>query len=144
MEVRIIGKMDNTLDNTFESANRVYDSNGLSPNLLTCSGGNIQPKVLEVEVLGDIGEKKYDCVAMRGRGDSNEQTLEINSNGLVNSITTVQKDNLVMIRQNIKDGLIPCKIGGGGRFELPRKQNAQRTSNRKRRSMSDSDNGEYP
>ena len=112
MEVRIIGRMDNTLDNTFESANRVYDSNGLSPNLLTCSGGNIQPKVLEVEVLGDIGEKKYDCVAMRGRGDSNEQTLEINSNGLVNSITTVQKDNFVLIRQNTKDGLIPCKIGG--------------------------------
>lgn len=36
------------------------------------------------------------CVAMRGRGMNNEQTLEPNTTGTTNAITTVQKDNLVM------------------------------------------------
>jgi len=35
------------------------------------------------------------CVAMRGRGDDNQQTLEVNSTGKTNSLTSVQKDNLV-------------------------------------------------
>ncbi len=32
MEVKIIGQMDNTMDHTFESANRVYDELGICPN----------------------------------------------------------------------------------------------------------------
>ena len=41
MEVRIIGNMDNTIDHTFESANRVYDKYGLCPTIPTCGGGTI-------------------------------------------------------------------------------------------------------
>lgn len=33
---RIIGQMDNTIDHTFESANRVYDLDGIAPALNTC------------------------------------------------------------------------------------------------------------
>lgn len=40
--------MDNTLDNTFESANRVYGVNGICPTIPTCGGGGIQPKIIEV------------------------------------------------------------------------------------------------
>lgn len=47
-DIEIIGCMDNTLDNTFESANRVYASEGLCPTIPTCGGGNIQPKLLEI------------------------------------------------------------------------------------------------
>ena len=47
MEVKIIGQMDNTVDHTFESANRIYDKNGLSPTINTCGGGGLQPKVIE-------------------------------------------------------------------------------------------------
>jgi DNA (cytosine-5)-methyltransferase 3A len=36
------------------------------------------------------------CVAMRGRGDNNDQQLEPNYTGKTNTITSVQKDNLVM------------------------------------------------
>lgn len=39
------------------------------------------------------------CVAMRGRGMKNEQTLEPNMKGTVNALTTVQKDNLVRVRE---------------------------------------------
>ena len=42
----VIGCMDNTVDHTFESANRVYDSRALAPTIPTCAGGNIQPKVM--------------------------------------------------------------------------------------------------
>lgn len=35
-------------------------------------------------------------VAMRGRGENNEQQLETNTQGVDNALTTVQKDNLVI------------------------------------------------
>lgn len=41
--------MDNTKDHTFESANRIYGVNGLSPTIPTCAGGGIQPKVMEIQ-----------------------------------------------------------------------------------------------
>lgn len=44
---------------------------------------------------GVIEETKY-IVAMRGRGESNEQKLEPNTQGVDNALSTVQKDNLVM------------------------------------------------
>ena len=128
--------MDNTLDHTFESANRVYDKEQLCPTIPTCAGGNIQPKVIEETrcvgglsndkwgtqyhqqdrvYKGDIalaqpanlpeGSYKY-IVAMRGRnperptdrtpGLPTEQRLEMNTEGLVNTLTIVQKDNLVL------------------------------------------------
>lgn len=131
----ILGQMDNTLDGTLESANRVYDSNGLAPTLPTGCGGGHTPKLLEVEVIGGIGDKKsnngtqyyqqdrvynknklspaiasasedfvpkiVDCVAMRGRGENNMQQLEINSEKITNSITTVSKDNMVLMREKV-------------------------------------------
>ena len=47
MDVKVIAQMDNTLDHTFESANRVYDVYGIAPTIPTCGGGGIQPKILE-------------------------------------------------------------------------------------------------
>ena len=41
MEVKVIGQMDNTIDNTLESANRVYDKEFISPTIPTCCGGGI-------------------------------------------------------------------------------------------------------
>lgn len=39
MEVKVIAQMDNTIDNTFESANRIYSADGLAPTLPTGCGG---------------------------------------------------------------------------------------------------------
>ena len=59
-EVKIIGQMDNTLDHTFESSNRVYDKNQLCPTIPTCGGGNIQPKVIEeIKCVGGLSESKW-------------------------------------------------------------------------------------
>lgn len=43
---KIIGQMDNTIDHTLESANRVYDLEGVAPTLNCCSGGGHQPKII--------------------------------------------------------------------------------------------------
>ena len=94
------------------------------------------------------------CVAMRGRNPENpsdrtpgielEQRLEINDTGCTNTLTTVQKDNLVLeeqvvaydeqnqtdsspkhnnrvikIRQATKQGFIECEIGGVFCSEYP-------------------------
>ena len=103
----VLGNMDNTIDHTFESANRVYDKNNLCPTIPTCAGGGIQPKIIE--------ETKC-CVVMRGRnpddpsdrtrGAKMEQRLEMNKNGLVNTLTTVQKDNMVLEKKIQKVGQI--------------------------------------
>lgn len=47
------------------------------------------------------GSYKY-IVAMRGRGENNGQQLEPNTQGVVNALTTVQKDNLVMEEKGAK------------------------------------------
>ena len=148
--------MDNTLDHTFESANRVYDKNQLCPTIPTCAGGGIQPKVIEdTKCVGGLSDDKWGTqyhqqdrvykgdialaqpanlpegsykyiVAMRGRnperptdrtaGLPTVQRLEKAPEGMVNTLTTVQKDNLVMeeieIKQATKEGSIKCKVGG--------------------------------
>lgn len=56
-----------------------------------------------------VGGKGIDdlvCVAMRGRGENNEQQLEPNTFGKTNALTSVQKDNLIM-------QLNPSKESGG-------------------------------
>jgi len=40
--------------------------------------------------------------AIRGRGDENNQTLEFNNNGTSNTITSVQKDNIVVTKNYIQ------------------------------------------
>lgn len=133
MEDKVIRQIGNVIDTGRDnpSAGRVYDQKGLSPTLGAMQGGHRQPMIVE-------------CAAMRGRGENNEQQLEIRSDECTNSITTVQKDNMVLIRQATKDGVIPCEVGGGMRSELSRQQDKTRKSAREWSDMPDSDNGEYP
>ena len=42
------------------------------------------------------------CGAIRGRGEKNEQTLELNNSDYTNSITTVQKDNILVNNYQIR------------------------------------------
>lgn len=68
----------------------VYDKNGLCPALLTMQGGGKQPMVID------------DCwiCAMRGRMHDGKwtQRLEVGEEDVSNSLTTVQKDNLLLER----------------------------------------------
>ena len=98
-EVRVIGQMDNTIDHTFESANRVYDKYGLCPTIPTCAGGGIQPKIIEERRMTDKGNEEVRVAAMRGRGEGWKQRFEVGSGEVTNALTTVQKDNLLLKKE---------------------------------------------
>lgn len=72
-------------------AGQVYDPKGVSPTITRCGdGGGRMPHIIE--------EQKYSC-AMRGRyleDGSTQQNLEVNNNETSNTITTIQKDSMVM------------------------------------------------
>lgn len=87
-------------DKTTEYCRRVYSVDAISPTVVTQSGGYQEVKILEEPV----------CVSSRGRNPENpsdrsagiylEQRIEINENGTTNTLTTVQKDNMVMEPSN--------------------------------------------
>lgn len=97
-------------------AGNVYDRGGISPCMSTFQGGNQQPMVVDVE---------KGVVAMRGRNPENpsdrtagvptEQRLEPNTQGISNTLTSVQKDNLVLekikINQPTAAGYVECEVG---------------------------------
>lgn len=97
-DVKVIGQMDNTIDNTFESANSVYDVEGVAPTMNTCGGGGLQPKILENKIVAMRG-RNPDNPSDRTVGSPTEQRLEVNMQGTSNCLTSVQKDNLVMENQ---------------------------------------------
>lgn len=50
----------------------------------------------------------------------NMTELEPRQDNISNTLTTVQKDNMVLIKQATKQGYAECELGGGSRFEFPR------------------------
>lgn len=76
-EIIVIGKMDHTLDNTLESANRIYSKDELK-TIVARRGRN--------------PENPSD----RPAGAKTEQRLEPNGEGVCNTLTSVQKDNLLL------------------------------------------------
>lgn len=102
MEVKVIGQMDNTIDHTFESANRVYDVEGVSPTINTCGGGGLQPKILEdaqaIRMVrteeGKALRKEYESGAIH-HGFNEHREMELRTDGVSNTLSTVQKDNYI-------------------------------------------------
>ncbi len=92
-------------DKMHDISRRVYEPDGISPTVHCQQGGNTELKIAENFALGG-GEEDPVIVAMRGRNPDNpsdrtkgaplEQRLEANEQGICNSLTTVQKDNLLM------------------------------------------------
>ena len=53
--------MDNTIDNTFESANRVYDCNGLCPTIPAMAGGGYVPMVPTIKIKQATKDGYIEC-----------------------------------------------------------------------------------
>lgn len=70
-------------------------------------GGGREPKII-VAMRG----RNPDDPSDRTAGSPTEQRLEPNTQGISNCLTSVQKDNLVLIKQATKEGSIECEIGG--------------------------------
>lgn len=113
MTIAKVGCMDNS-DGTLESANRVYSPGGLSPTL---------PKIM-VRMTGRNPERP----TSREPGLPTEQRLEKGQQGMCGTITTVQKDNLVVeerigVRQATKAGYIEMNAGGLCDLSYPDSEN---------------------
>lgn len=128
MKVKVIGQMDNTIDHTFESANRVYDIQGIAPTINTCSGGGLQPKILTNAasirmVRTDEGK------ALRRQYESHEihhefneyRKLELRQDGVTNTLSTVQKDNYICVAMRGRNSDNPSDRTAGS----PTEQNGQ-------------------
>lgn len=76
-------------------AGAVWDDKKLSPTLTTMQGGGREPMVIE----------QYEVVAERGRAYRGQAPqLEVNKEGIANTVTTVEKDNMVLEMGHIEKG----------------------------------------
>lgn len=107
-DVNVLG----SFEAKFKSTNRIYDvGGGCSPTLSTMQGGNQEPKILESQIVAMRG-RNPENPSDRTAGSPTEQRLEINMQGTSNCLTSVQKDNMVLIKQATKSGSIECEVGG--------------------------------
>ena len=94
LEAKQLGFMDNGTGK--HQSNTVYDENALCPNITTIEGGGTQQiKVCESQIVAMRG-RNPDNPSDRTAGSPTEQRLEPNAQGMCNSLTTVQKDNMVL------------------------------------------------
>ncbi|MGY4559449.1 DNA (cytosine-5-)-methyltransferase [Bacillus thuringiensis] len=85
---------------------RVYGTEGISPCLTTMQGGGQEPKIL----------------ALRGRYNENgltKQQAEFRNDDVTNTLTTVTKDNLLLIKEATKKGYAEAQIGDSINFSVP-------------------------
>jgi DNA (cytosine-5)-methyltransferase 1 len=119
-EVKQIGNIVDTGNWDNPQRGRIYSADGICPALNTVGGGGLEPKIIE-DFYKNREPRVYDetsptiraereglkvIVASRGRNPDNpsdrkqgielEQRLEPNSEGICNTLTSVQKDNLVL------------------------------------------------
>jgi DNA (cytosine-5)-methyltransferase 1 len=97
IEVGTLKGLGCVFDNMYEQCGRVYSSKGISPTVSTVGGGNQEIKVL-------IEEREKNIAAIRGRYNHDgvvEQQLEPSVKSIANTITSVQKDNMLLERATI-------------------------------------------
>ena len=92
-DIKVIGDIDEK--GWTDSMKRVYSDNGISPCLNTCSGGNLQPKVVSRQ-----GYRVYDS-------EGSSQTLTGDSGGLGG------KTGLYLVDYNRNDGVTGLKKNAG-------------------------------
>lgn len=139
--VKVIGQMDNTIDHTFESANRVYDDNGIALTVNTCGGGGLQPKVVDIKkisnCIGGISDSIWGTqyhqqdrvyqmqdIALAHPANipgGSYKYLEVKKMGEKTAKKATEK-TAVKIRQATKDGFIECPIGGVADLSYPTSQ----------------------
>jgi len=91
-------------------AGNVWNKNAISPTITTCQGGGREPMILDsfiVAMRGRNPEKPND----RTPGILTEQRLEMAQKEMTNTLTTVQKDNLVLEQYGEIESLNPEKDG---------------------------------
>ena len=107
-EIKIIGRMDNTIDHTYESANRVYDSRG-NPPAITAASNDHLPKIVDefVEIKQATSKGSVKC-KVGGCYDSSYPSSKtrrgrVQDNGDVTpAITTVGSKNINFVESTYR------------------------------------------
>jgi len=93
-----------------ESIKRVYAETGKSPALTTMQGGHREPKILCGAYRGryydENGKRTDHKESVKGK---TTQHLEIREDGKTNTLTTVQKDNVVTVNNKYYRKLTPLE-----------------------------------
>lgn len=132
--VETVLENDVEVGDTVDAFNKRINKSGLSPTITT------RPEGFKTAILPIVKDEREDpvIVAMRGRnpddpsdrtpGKTTKQRLEPNEKGLCNTLTSVQKDNLVMEKSDYvarcygefieKKGYIPEKFVAYNRTEV--------------------------
>ena len=93
--VKQIGNIVTTGNFKNPQRGRIYDSEGISPCLNTVQGGGLEPKFIEPVICTSRG-RNPENPSDRTAGIPTEQRLEPNTDGVSNTLTTVQKDNYLL------------------------------------------------
>lgn len=99
-------------------AGNTYDPEGLYPTLQTAQGGNRQPLIIEPPVICASRGRNAENPSDRTAGIPTEQRLEPNTDGVSNTLTTVQKDNYLLEAPRI---LQVGNMVNTGNFENPQR-----------------------
>ena len=94
-KVKQVGNIVTTGNFSNPQRGRIYDADGISPTLNTMQGGGLEPKFIEPVICRSVG-RDPDNPSNRKKGCNTEQTLELNRDGMSNTLSTVQKDNYVL------------------------------------------------
>ena len=108
------------MDKWQDRMKRIYSTEKYAPTISTMQCGSLEPKIM---IGASRGRNPYNP-SDRTAGQKTEQRLEINTNGVSNTITTVLKDNYCIIGSTQKhasvrnDGVTPTLtssmgLGGG-------------------------------
>ena len=114
-EIIVLGNLYDPT-NVNSSNGRVYDGGGIAPTLGASHFG--QEKYIMEKIIVASRGRNPENPSDRMRGIDLEQRLEPNQEGICNTITSVQKDNMVLeketvkIKQATKEGFIECEVGG--------------------------------
>ena len=130
-DVKIIGQMDNTIDHTFESANRVYDVEGVAPTMNTCGGGGLQPKILEEQIpckLNKMPEGHLDSLDNAKICDVDTPTASTITSRYYKGIGA-HKDNMCIVAMRGRNPDNPSDRTTGSPTEQRLEVNMQGTSN---------------
>lgn len=95
LEVKQIGNLTDNAQRENPQRRRVYDTDGCCPTINTCQGGQREPKIICA-----MRGRNPDNPSDRTAGSTTEQRLEPNSQGICNTLTSVQKDNMVLEKCN--------------------------------------------
>lgn len=143
-EMKKIGEIHK--NGKYTQTGRVYSPEGCSPALVTCSGGGQQPKIIDLgkvtkgfmsDVFSPLGicgahmaghdqrmivEKLVGAIRGRYMNDGSiKQQLEVSNKNsdLCHTLTSVAKDNVILVRQKTKKGYEECKVNGIAKLSYP-------------------------